>query len=71
MKYELTLDQWLQLHTLIGFTQGSLTAVSAQCKHDEFFKYMCTSLDKLNEDWDEFVKTLKEAQKVTEKDAQG
>lgn len=64
MKYELTINQWLDLHSLIGTTQGSLTAISAQCKNDEFFKYMCVPIDKLMEDWDTFLKELKEATKT-------
>lgn len=64
MKYELTVNQWLDLHTLIGQTQGSLEAISAQCKNDEFFKYMCVPIDKLNEDWDVFLKDLKSLNKT-------
>jgi len=64
MKYELTLDQWLDLHTLIGTTQGTLSVMSGQCKNDDFFKYMCAPIDKLNDDWEVFIKDLKETTKT-------
>ena len=61
MKYQLTQEQWIELHTLIGETKGSLECAAIQLTEEQ--KHMVSPFRCLVERWELFIENIKAEEK--------